>query len=69
MRWQELALCAQVDPELWFPEKGASAKPAKRICARCPVQFPCAQAGRDEEHGIWGGTSREQRRQDKREAA
>ena len=30
------ALCAQVDPELFFPEKGQPAAPAKAVCARVP---------------------------------
>lgn len=57
--WQSRALCAQVDPELWFPEKGqtAQALAAKRICRRCPVRVPCladALAGQEQD-GIWGG--------------
>jgi hypothetical protein len=56
--WQSRALCAQVDPELWFPEKGqtAQALAAKRICRRCPVQAQClaaALAGQEQD-GIWG---------------
>ena len=35
--WQERALCAQTDPEAFFPEKGGSTREAKQIClaARC----------------------------------
>ena len=29
--WQELALCAQTDPEAFFPEKGGSTREAKRV--------------------------------------
>lgn len=36
-QWQERALCAQTDPEAFFPEKGGSTREAKRIClaVRC----------------------------------
>jgi FixJ family two-component response regulator len=62
--WQTRALCAQVDPDLWFPEKGASSRPARRICQRCPVQPQClADAlARGERHGVWGGLNEKQLR-------
>ena len=34
LAWQERALCAQTDPEAFFPEKGGSTREAKRVCAR-----------------------------------
>ena len=37
-QWQERALCAQTDPEAFFPEKGGSTREAKKICQRCPVR-------------------------------
>ncbi|MFI1183375.1 WhiB family transcriptional regulator [Streptomyces sp. NPDC020799] len=65
------ALCAQVEPELFFPEPGnaQSAELAREICARCPVAGAClADALRAEDglshrarFGIRGGTSPEQR--------
>ena len=36
--WQEQALCAQTDPEAFFPEKGGSTREAKRICVGCEVK-------------------------------
>jgi len=55
--WRDRALCAQADPEMFFPSKGKPARPAKRICQACEVRAECLdyalQAG--EEHGIWGG--------------
>ena len=36
--WQEQALCAQTDPEAFFPEKGGSTREAKRICQACAVR-------------------------------
>jgi WhiB family redox-sensing transcriptional regulator len=55
--WQARALCAQVDPELWFPEAGNTSTYAKRICQRCPVRDQCLAAAlaQHEQHGIWGG--------------
>lgn len=67
--WQHEALCAQVDPEVWFPEKGQSTKDAKRICARCPVQQPCLDwaLAKDERFGVYGGLSERERRKLKRQ--
>ncbi|MCA1694976.1 MAG: WhiB family transcriptional regulator, partial [Actinobacteria bacterium] len=39
--WQEQALCAQTDPEAFFPEKGGSTREAKRICTGCEVKTEC----------------------------
>jgi hypothetical protein len=43
------------DPDLWFRTDEASVAAAKRICARCPLRNPCAEQGRDEAWGVWGG--------------
>lgn len=53
------ALCAEVGTEMFFPEKGASSRLAKQVCADCPVAGECLQYALDEniEFGIWGGTS------------
>jgi len=57
------ALCAQTDPELFFPEKGGTAEPAKAICRQCPVQIQCLEWAlkNNEQHGIWGGLSASER--------
>lgn len=56
--WMEAALCAQTDPELFFPELGGSTREAKSICAQCPVLARCrAYALEHQERGVWGGTS------------
>ncbi|MYX14448.1 hypothetical protein GTY67_13680 [Streptomyces sp. SID8374] len=39
--WREDALCRQTDPELFMPDVGGTAAPAKRICLACPVRRPC----------------------------
>lgn len=58
------ALCAQTDPDLWFPEKGGSSKPAKKICHSCIHKFECLEDAIAQVNtwGIRGGKSeREQR--------
>lgn len=62
--WQERALCAQTDPEAFFPEKGGSTREAKRICQGCEVRSECLEyaLGHDERFGIWGGLSERERR-------
>jgi WhiB family redox-sensing transcriptional regulator len=56
-------LCAQTDPEAFFPEPGASVEPAKAVCRRCPVQTECLAYAltHDERFGVWGGTSANER--------
>lgn len=68
--WQERALCAQTDPEAFFPEKGGSTREAKRICAGCEVRAECLEYAleHDERFGIWGGLSERERRKLKRRA-
>lgn len=70
MEWQERALCAQTDPEAFFPEKGGSTREAKRICAGCEVRSECLEYAleHDERFGIWGGLSERERRKLKRRA-
>jgi WhiB family redox-sensing transcriptional regulator len=62
--WQEQALCAQTDPEAFFPEKGGSTREAKRICKACGVRDECLEYAleHDERFGIWGGLSERERR-------
>lgn len=66
--WQERALCAQTDPEAFFPEKGGSTREAKRICLGCEVRAECLEyaLAHDERFGIWGGLSERERRRLKR---
>lgn len=68
--WQERALCAQTDPEAFFPEKGGSTREAKRICTGCEVRAECLEyaLAHDERFGIWGGLSERERRRLKRRA-
>ncbi len=68
--WQERALCAQTDPEAFFPEKGGSTREAKRICSGCEVRNECLEYAleKDERFGIWGGMSERERRRLRRRA-
>ena len=63
--WVELAVCAQTDPELFFPEKGGSPRDAQRVCASCPVSAECllAALAHPDTVGVWGGTTTGARRQ------
>lgn len=67
-QWQERALCAETDPEAFFPEKGGSTREAKRICLGCEVRDECLEyaLAHDERFGIWGGLSERERRRLKR---
>jgi WhiB family transcriptional regulator, redox-sensing transcriptional regulator len=69
-RWAERALCAQADPDAWFPNKGQRglAAIATRICGHCPVRAECldyALSGADTwggiTTGIWAGTTPQER--------
>ncbi|GAA2177057.1 hypothetical protein GCM10009847_01460 [Leucobacter tardus] len=68
--WQSDALCAQTDPEAFFPEKGGSTREAKKICESCEVRSECLQYAleNDERFGIWGGLSERERRRLRNEA-
>lgn len=67
--WMVDAVCAQVDPELWFPPKSGTSQPAKRICngfkgsPACPVRDECLTFAlrHDERFGVWGGMSERER--------
>jgi WhiB family redox-sensing transcriptional regulator len=69
--WQERALCAQTDPEAFFPEKGGSTREAKRVCLSCEVRSECLEyaLAHDERFGIWGGLSERERRRLKKVAS
>jgi WhiB family redox-sensing transcriptional regulator len=56
--WALSANCRGADPELFFPERGASTKRAKAICRKCVVIEPCLEfALLKNEKGIRGGKS------------
>jgi WhiB family redox-sensing transcriptional regulator len=61
--WRESAACAEVDPELFYPETGGPWNAAKRICAGCEVRAACLEHALStrEVHGVWGGTTPNER--------
>lgn len=58
-------LCAEIDPELFFPPPGGDVATAKRICGECGMQTACLDYAVTHaiEHGVWGGTVPEERQQ------
>ena len=67
--WHDQAACRNhPQPDWWFPPPGRQglrlANNAKRVCGDCPVQVTCLgdAMSREEQHGIWGGMSRLDRR-------
>ena len=68
--WEEAALCAQIDPALFFGAENEQTKDkrkrislAKAVCANCPVILNCLQQAVDtnDMHAIMGGTTPEER--------
>ncbi|MDZ7674285.1 MAG: WhiB family transcriptional regulator [Acidimicrobiales bacterium] len=69
--WQEYSNCLGVDPDLFFPERGASTKEAKAVCKGCVVREECLEYAlqNGEKFGIWGGMSERERRRIRRARA
>jgi WhiB family transcriptional regulator, redox-sensing transcriptional regulator len=62
--WVEDALCAQTDPEIFFPEKGGSTQDAKKVCEKCNVRSTCHASAEyhKEGFGVWGELSKMDRK-------
>ena len=71
LAWHDLANCRGADPDLFFPERGASSRTAKSICRLCVVQDQCLEFAivSSEKFGIWGAMSERERRKIRRERA
>ena len=69
--WQLEANCLGVDPDLFFPERGASTKEAKAVCKGCVVREDFLEFAlqNGEKFGIWGGLSERERRRIRRQRA
>ena len=72
--WRAEALCRDTDPELFFRigTTGAALvqiEQARAVCRQCPVQADCLDFAltTNQDSGIWGGTSEEERRVLRRE--
>ena len=74
--WRDLAACQDTDPDLFFPvgttgpaiEQIAN---AKAVCNMCAAKEPCLEfaIATNQDSGVWGGTSEEERRKIRREIA
>ena len=59
----ESALCAQVDPEIFFPQQGEQPEEALEVCGRCPVRDLCRETfGEIVADGVVGGQTANERR-------
>tara|TARA_B100000953_G_scaffold91549_1_gene74610 strand:- start:123 stop:437 length:315 start_codon:yes stop_codon:yes gene_type:complete len=69
--WKDYSNCLGVDPDLFFPERGASTREAKEVCRSCVVQNDCLEYAlqNGEKFGIWGGMSERERRRIRRQRA
>ena len=74
--WRNQATCRDTDPELFFPvgttgQALLQIAKAKSVCCQCPVTTECLECALEtnQDTGIWGGTSEDERRQIRREAA
>lgn len=76
MDWRDQAACLTVDPELFFPVGNTGPaltqiEEAKAVCATCQVVDVCLKWALDnnQDAGVWGGTSEDERRSLKRRNA
>ena len=74
--WRDHARCRDTDPELFFPVGTTGyallqIARAKEVCGQCPVQNDCLDYALEtnQDSGIWGGTSEEERRNIRRRLA
>jgi len=63
-RWRQLAACRGTDLDVFFPERGETARPAQQVYTACPVRQPCLEYALSNRitHGIWGGLTERERR-------
>lgn len=74
--WRNHAICRDTDPELFFPVGTTGyalvqVDRAKEVCRQCPVKTQCLDYALEtnQDSGIWGGTSEEERRDIRRDIA
>jgi WhiB family redox-sensing transcriptional regulator len=70
-KWVKEALCAEVDPVIFFPEIGENPLAAKKVCMACNVRVQCLEYSlkNNERFGIWGGLTEFDRRKLRRQAS
>jgi WhiB family redox-sensing transcriptional regulator len=76
MNWRHDAACRTENPELFFPIGNTGPalvqiEAAKRVCTRCIVRVACLEWALDvqQESGVWGGLSEDERRPLRRRSA
>jgi WhiB family transcriptional regulator, redox-sensing transcriptional regulator len=67
--WRRSAACRDTDPDLFFPvgttgQAVDQIEAARAVCCCCDVREPCLEFAlvTNQESGVWGGTSEEERR-------
>ena len=73
--WRSRAACRDSDPELFFPIGSTGMaldqiRAAKVVCMQCSVRTPCLEfaLATNQEAGVWGGLSEDERRRMRKEA-
>jgi len=76
MMWRNGSACLDEDPELFFPIGSShlaslQIEEAKKVCGRCEVVQTCLKWAleSDQDTGVWGGLSEDERRTLKRRTA
>ena len=74
--WRDHALCRDTDPELFFPVGTTGTallqiERARKVCDECTVRVDCLDFAltTNQDSGIWGGLSEEERRVIRRQRA
>jgi WhiB family transcriptional regulator, redox-sensing transcriptional regulator len=72
--WRDQALCRDTDPDLFFPvgttgHALVQIERAKTVCGECMARVDCLEFAltTNQDSGIWGGTSEEERRSIRRQ--
>lgn len=63
----QFGACRGMDPAIFHPERGETVRPARRICARCPVMVTCGEYAiqAHEPMGVWGGMTVRERKHER----
>ena len=68
INWIPKAACKDLEKNLFYPLRGQSTLPAKKVCYTCPVRIECLEyaLALTEKLGVWGGCSERERRRIRR---
>lgn len=55
--WMDDARCTDLDPDMFFPERGGSVREVLEVCSLCAVKANCLAYALDNDFkdGVWGG--------------